>query len=432
VDKLALASLEDVFLLIEKYYIEKVDVSILAKGAIQGMTELIRSKQLLYVYPAVDYQMIKTPSDATELLRKAVFEFHIHTNIDYVQLADSSIRGMLSVLNYEADYWTKEEYMEKVEFYNGTTASAGIDLKSKGREFINISPLEDTPAYKAGIRPGDTIIKIDGLTIAGMSPRRVLSYLRGQNGTSVTLTIRREGWQEPRDYKVLMEQINQNNVEDRLIDTKIGYIRIKRFSRDTEDNLAYALHRLEKSGITCLILDLRNNPGGVFANMMKVADQFLGRSNALFVYLEDRNQERKEFHVNQERLSYGFPMIVIVNKWTGGASEILAQGLKEWDRALIIGERSAGALIARSVIPLRDGAALTLPTGEYFSPKGVSFSKGVTPDTVLEEDMNNPIDFAVDLFREIGNEASSYRLRQAANILLAEKTRHHTSTKNPQ
>src|SRR5208283_3493165 len=248
-----------------------------------------------------------------------------------------------------------------------------------------IAPIEDTPAYRAGIKAGDKILKIDGESTKNMELESAVAKMRGPKGTSVVLSIMREGWIEAKDFSITRDIIKIKSVKPKIIDSSIGYIKLTQFQESTASYLVAALAALKKEGMTTIILDLRNDPGGLLNSAVDVAAQFL-RQKQLVVYIKGRTGEKIEYHTEGENPDYTeIPMIVLVNQGSASASEIVAGALKDWKRAIIIGTQTFGKGSVQSLIPLSDGSGLRLTTAKYYTPSGTSIQNvGITPDIVAK------------------------------------------------
>jgi carboxyl-terminal processing protease len=250
-----------------------------------------------------------------------------------------------------------------------------------------ISPIEDTPAFRAGIKAGDYIVKINGKSTKDMGLMDAVKLMRGPAGTQITISILRKGLSEPKDFTITRAVIKIESVKYKVLEEGYGYIRIKNFQDKTSNELKDALNKLEtaKNGIKGLILDLRNNPGGPFDQALKVSDEFL--DSGIITYTEERAKgSRKEYKAHGTKKSRDYPIIVLVNAGSASASEIVAGALQDHGRALILGVQTFGKATVQSIYPLEDGSGLRLTIGRYYTPKGRSIqAKGITPDIVVPE-----------------------------------------------
>ncbi|MCI0469742.1 MAG: S41 family peptidase, partial [Nitrospirae bacterium] len=285
----------------------------------------------------------------------------------------------------------------------------GIQIGLKDNLITVIAPIEDTPAYKAGIKAGDKIVKIAGESTRNMALHDAVSKMRGQKGTKITITIAREGWKEPKDFTVVRDIIKVKSVKAKMLTDGVGHIKLLQFQEATAHELASALDKLKKEGMTSLILDVRNNPGGLLNSSVDVVEQFLPPKK-LVVYIKSRSGERMDYQTEgQNPLFTEMPMVVIVNQGSASASEIVAGALKDWSRAVIVGVQTFGKGSVQTLIPLSDGSGLRLTTAKYYTPNGVSIQGvGITPDIIVKQDAKNGKEVTVvrekDLERHLKND----------------------------
>jgi len=269
----------------------------------------------------------------------------------------------------------------------GEFGGLGIQIGVKDGLLTVISPIEDTPAYKVGIKAGDKIIKINNEITKNMSLQDAVSKMRGAPSTSVVVGILREGWKETKDFTIVREIIKIKSVKSKVLGDGIGYIKLIQFQEQTSSDLSAAIDKLMKEQINSLVLDLRNNPGGLLNSAVDVSSQFLP-SDKLVVFIKDKKGGKIEYNSTKGSTEFTLPMIVIVNQGSASASEIVAGSLKDWNRAVIIGTQTFGKGSVQSVIPLTDGSALRLTTARYYTPKGISIqTTGITPDIVVKPEI---------------------------------------------
>lgn len=325
------------------------------------------------------YVRIKTFAEALTLVKKNYVE-----EVDEKELIYGAIRGMLNSLDPHSSFMSPEIFKEVQIDTKGEFTGLGIQIGIKDNVLTVIAPIEDTPAYKAGIKAGDKIIKINGESTKGMSLYDAVTKLRGPKGTSVTITIVRKGLEEPKDITIVRDVIKIKSVKSKIVDDGIGYIKVTQFQESTASELSKALKRLEKEKINALILDLRNNPGGLLKGSIDVVSQFLP-SRKLVVYIKGRSGEKAEFYTNSDKPFYDYPMIVLVNEGSASASEIVAGALQDWGRAVILGTETFGKGSVQTVFPLNDGSGLRLTTARYYTPKGKSIqTTGIKPDIIVK------------------------------------------------
>lgn len=299
-------------------------------------------------------------------------------------LVRGAIKGMLTSLDPHSSFMPPEVYKELQVNTKGEFGGLGIQISIKDDVLTVIAPIEDTPAYKAGIKAGDKIIKINGKTTKDMSLHDAVTKLRGPRGTSVTITIFREGLEKPKDIKIIRDIIKIKSVKSKVIDDNIGYVKILEFQQKTGKELKKAMEKLDEKGINALILDLRNNPGGLLTSSIDVSSQFLS-PDKLVVYIKDRKGEKTKYLSRKTSRVYDYPMIVLVNQGSASASEIVAGALQDWGKAVVLGTQTFGKGSVQTVIPLSDGSGLRLTTARYYTPKDRSIqAKGIEPDIVVE------------------------------------------------
>ena len=311
---------------------------------------------------------------------------------DYVEpvsdkkLLEDAIRGMLSGLDPHSAYLVAEEYQELKEGTTGQFGGLGIEVTMENGFIKVVSPIDDTPAQKAGIKAGDLIIKLDEKPVKGMSLNDAVKMMRGEPGSKIVLTIVREGEESPLKLTLARDIIKVKSVKSRLLEKGYGYVRISSFQSGTGDSLKEALAALKKENggnLKGLVLDLRNNPGGVLNAAVEVSDAFI--KSGLIVYTEGRieNSEMR-FNAAPDDLIDGAPIVVLINAGSASASEIVAGALQDQKRAVIMGEKSFGKGSVQTILPTSNGAAVKLTTARYYTPSGRSIqAEGIEPDIAL-------------------------------------------------
>jgi carboxyl-terminal processing protease len=325
------------------------------------------------------YEELRTFTEVLTLIKK--------NYVDEVKTKDlvvGAIKGMINYLDPHSSYMTPEALKELQVETKGEFGGLGIHIGIKDGILTVIAPIEDTPAFKAGIKAGDKILKISGESTKNMGLTDAVSKMRGPKGTSIILTIFRDGWKETKDFTIVREIIKVKSVKSKMLQDRIGYIKITQFQESTGHELATALEKLSKEGMTSLIIDLRNDPGGLLNSAVEVAEQFLPPKK-LVVYIKSKSGEKTEYFTEGEKPYADMPMVVLVNQGSASASEIVAGALKDWNRAVIIGVQTFGKGSVQSLIPLSDGSGLRLTTAKYYTPKGTSIQGvGITPDIVVK------------------------------------------------
>jgi len=301
------------------------------------------------------------------------------------ELIYSAIKGTLRGLDPHSAFLDPESYRDMQVETSGSFGGLGIEITLKDDILTVVAPIDGTPAYRAGLHTGDRIVKIDGLSTKDMQLSDAVKRMRGKPGTKVTISIVREGWAEPKDYDIVREQIRVQSVRMVELGDGIEYVKLRQFQEQSPHDLEAALDRLTKNGMKALILDLRNNPGGLLTAAVEVSEKFID-DGKLVVYTEGRvRNQNMRFSAHAKRGYAQLPMVVLVNQGSASASEIVAGALQDWGRATIIGTQTFGKGSVQTIIPLSDGSGLRLTTAKYFTPKGRSIhGKGITPDIIVE------------------------------------------------
>jgi carboxyl-terminal processing protease len=310
--------------------------------------------------------------------------------VDDKKLMESAINGMLASLDPHNAYMPPESFKEMQIQMSGSFGGIGIEITIKDGKLTVISPLEDTPAFRAGIKSGDLIWMIDNALVRSMNIGEAVKRMRGIPGTGITLTILREGADKPFVFHLKREIIRIRSVKYRSMGKGYGYIRIAQFQERTGEEFTKALQALHKENggaLRGLVLDLRNNPGGLVDPAIDVAGRFVGErlQNSLIVSMKGRDpSSQKELSATIGEKEPGYPLVVLINIGSASASEIVAGALQDYKRAVIVGTQSFGKGSVQSVIPMHGGAGLKLTTARYYTPKGRSIQAlGITPDIIV-------------------------------------------------
>ncbi|MFZ3089291.1 MAG: S41 family peptidase [Nitrospirota bacterium] len=328
---------------------------------------------------AETYEELKVFTEVLSLVQKNYVEETKSKDLVY-----GAIKGMLNTLDPHTSFMPPEVYKEMQVDTKGEFGGLGIQIGIKDNMLTVIAPIEGTPADKAGIKAGDKIIKIDGKPTKDMTLIDAVGKLRGQKGTKVAITIVREGIADPFDVMLTREVIKIQSVRSKIVEGNIGYVRITQFQEQTGDDLKKALKKLESDKVQSLIIDLRNNPGGLLTMAVEVSEQFV-ESGKLIVFIKDRKGEKDEFISRITGPVKSYPMVVLVNEGSASASEIVAGALQDWGKAIVVGTQTFGKGSVQTVIPLSDGSGLRLTTAKYYTPKGKSIqSTGIIPDIVIK------------------------------------------------
>ncbi len=321
---------------------------------------------------------------------------------DYVEpvtdktLLENAIKGMLSGLDPHSSYLDEEEYRELQVGTTGEFGGLGIEVGMEDGFVKVVSPIDDTPAQRAGVQAGDLIIKLDETPVKGMTINDAVKLMRGKPGSSIVLTIVREGAEKPLKFTIVRDIIQVRSVKSRILEPGFAYVRISSFQSKTGEDLEQAITQLRKDNkdkpLKGLVLDLRNNPGGVLTAAVSVSDAFLEPRNLgkkhgnLIVYTDGRVADAKlEYKAAPGDLVNGAPMVVLVNGGSASASEIVAGALQDYGRAVIMGSKTFGKGSVQTILPLDANVAVKLTTARYYTPSGRSIqAEGIIPDIVLE------------------------------------------------
>jgi carboxyl-terminal processing protease len=311
---------------------------------------------------------------------------------DYVEpvedkkLLEDAIRGMLAGLDPHSTFMDAGQYKELKVGTTGRFGGLGIEVTMENGFVKVVSPIDDTPAQRAGMKAGDLVIRLDEKPVKGISLSEAVKIMRGEPGSDITLTVVREGETAPLKITITRDIIKVQSVKSRTLEAGYGYVRISSFQSPTGQALKKAIEKLKKEnkeGLKGLVLDLRNNPGGVLNAAVSVSDAFL--KSGLIVYTEGRIKHSKmRFNASPDDIIDGAPMVVLINAGSASASEIVAGALQDQKRAVIMGEKSFGKGSVQTVLPTSNGSAVKLTTARYFTPSGRSIqAEGIEPDIVL-------------------------------------------------
>ena len=333
------------------------------------------------------YAQMELMTRVMELIRK---DYVDGGKVSYQELTYGALKGMVSSLDPHSQFMDPEAYKDMKEDTEGKFGGLGIQIGMSRNGFLTvIAPIEDTPAARAGILPGDRIIKIEGKITERMTLQDAVRQLRGDPGTKVTFSVFRAKAKDPgekiKDYTITRDIIKPDSVKDaKLLEDGIGYIRITQFNEPTTDEFERALTKLEKQGMDALIVDLRNNPGGLLEAACKVAGKFIP-AGQLIVSTEGRHASEKLVYRSDGGKKWpNIPLVILVNDGSASGSEVVAGALQDLKRAVLVGETTFGKGSVQSIVTLPDGSAVRLTTAKYYTPSHkVIHEKGVTPDIVV-------------------------------------------------
>ncbi|OHB33709.1 MAG: peptidase S41 [Desulfuromonadaceae bacterium GWC2_58_13] len=329
------------------------------------------------------YEDIRLFTDVLSIVRKSYVE-----DVDMKDLIYGAINGMLASLDPHSSFMPPDVYKEMKVDTRGEFGGLGIEITIKDGILTIVSPIEDTPAYRAGLQAGDQIVKIENRFTKDINIMDAVKLMRGPKGSKISITVMRESFEKPREFLLVREIIKIHSVKSRTLEDGYGYVRLVQFQEPTSDELETALQELRKENngsLKGLILDLRNNPGGLLEQAVKVSDTFL--ADGLIVYTDGREEgSRMEFSAHAKGTESDYPMAVLINGGSASASEIVAGALQDHERAIIIGTQSFGKGSVQTIIPLSDDSGLRLTTARYYTPQGTSIqARGITPDIVVSQ-----------------------------------------------
>jgi len=360
------------------------------------------------------YKQVEIFSNTLAIIQKEYVEDTKTKDLIY-----GALKGMLASLDAHSQFMDPETYEELKVDTQGKFGGLGIEITLKDGLLTVITPIQDTPAWRAGIKANDHIVKINDSLTREISLTDAVKKMRGKPGEAVNLTILRDTEKKLLDFKIIREMIKITDIKYvRMLDKGVGYIRLSEFRENTFSELNSALTTLSKQGMQALIIDLRNNPGGLLDVAVKVTGKFLG-PNKLIAYTKGRiKQQDLEFLSEAKNGALELPLAILINEGSASGSEIVAGALQDYKRAIIIGKKSFGKGSVQTVIPLGDGSALRLTTSHYFTPSGkIIQGQGINPDILVEENKlpDDKTDQIIskksdEIFDQIQNEQSGNRI----------------------
>ncbi len=331
------------------------------------------------VFGGESYENLRVFAEALSLVEKNYVDETKTRDLVY-----GAIKGMLSELDPHTNFMSPESYKDMQVETKGEFGGLGIQISMKDKKLIVIAPIEDTPAWNAGIKAGDHIFKIDDVQTKDIDLEDAVNKMRGLKDTKVKLTILREGEKEPLEFTIVRDIIKIKSIKHKMIEGEIGYVRVTQFQERTGDDLRKALDDLEKQNIRSLIIDLRNNPGGLLKVAIQVSELFL-KEGKLVVSVKGRNGEKEEYLSSEAKAREDYPIVVLVNEGSASASEIVAGALQDWGRAVVLGTQTFGKGSVQTVFTLSDGSGMRLTTAKYYTPKGTSIQNtGISPDIIVK------------------------------------------------
>ena len=327
--------------------------------------------------------------------------------VDQVEIMDSAINGALQSLDPYSAYMNPEIFEESRTETSGEFGGLGIEVTMEAGVVKVITPIDDTPASKAGIKAGDYIVRINGEQVQGKSLMEAVNLMRGPVGTPIEITVRRKGLKKAKIFKIVRAIIEIKSVVSKVVDNKVGYLRLRSFNENSSSQLKKEINKIEKNKkLVGYILDLRNNPGGLLTQAVTISDFFLNDGEIVSTRGRKKRENRKFFAKEGDKIN-GKPLIVLINNGSASASEIVAGALQDQKRAILLGETTFGKGSVQSIIPLRNKGAIRLTISKYYLPSGKSISEvGVVPDIKVEEEgeeffintiTDNQLNYAVKL-----------------------------------
>ena len=351
---------------------------------------------------AKDESTYKGLSDFTRVLD--LVERNYVEDVDSEKLTTGAIEGMLKTLDPYSVYLTPERYKEIEIGTSGEFGGVGMEITVENDVLTVITPIEGTPAAKAGIKPEDQILAIEGKSTRGMAVHEAVSRLRGLKGSSVKVTVKSKGAKNPREVTLIRDIIRVESVKSKLLDNNIGYIQLSQFQEKTSDELRDALLKLQAASggkLKGIVLDLRNNPGGLLTQAVEVADEFMDKGLIVSVRGKSGTQPT-EYYATKNGKFQGYPLIVVVNKGSASASEVVAEALQDSKRASILGTKTFGKGSVQTIIKLENGSGLKLTTAKFYAPSGRSINEvGVMPDIIVENDKDEGRDIQLERALEL-------------------------------
>jgi len=348
------------------------------------------------------YKKIDLFSEVLEKIKKEYV-----TEIDQGKAMDAAINGLLQSLDPYSAYMNPEIFKESNTETSGEFGGLGIEVTMESGVVKVITPIDDTPAARAGIKSGDYIVKINGNQVQGKTLMESVNLMRGPIGSSIEITIRRKGLKKAKIYKIVREVIEIKSVVSKEVEGKVGYLRLRAFNQNSANQLKREIKKIDKNKkMIGYILDLRNNPGGLLSQAITISDFFLNDGEIVSTKGRKNTENRKFFAKSGDTIN-GKPLIVLINNGSASASEIVAGALQDHKRAVLLGETTFGKGSVQSIIPLQNMGAIRLTISKYYLPSGKSISGiGVTPDIMVEEteenflintDTDNQLNYAIKL-----------------------------------
>jgi len=363
-----------------------------------GISDKVYSQNIDKLYEKIDL--------FSEVLEKIQNEYV--DEINQADVMDSAINGVLQSLDPYSAYMNPKIFKESQIETSGEFGGLGIEVSMEAGVVKVITPIDDTPAAKAGIKAGDYIVRINGEQVQGKTLMEAVNLMRGPEGTSIEITVRRKSLRKAKIFKITREIIEIESVISKIVDNKVGYLRLRAFNENSSNQLKKEISKIEKNKkLVGYILDLRNNPGGLLSQAITISDFFLDDGEIVSTRGRKKRENRKFFAKKGDKIN-GKPLIVLINGGSASASEIVAGALQDQKRAILLGETTFGKGSVQSIIPLKNKGAIRLTISKYYLPSGKSISEvGVVPDIKVEEEdeefsinttTDNQLSYAIKLF----------------------------------
>ena len=342
-----------------------------------GISDKVYSQNIDKLYEKIDL--------FSEVLEKIQNEYVYEIN--QADVMDSAINGVLQSLDPYSSYMNPKVFKESQIETSGEFGGLGIEVSMEAGVVKVIAPIDGTPASKAGIKAGDYIVRINGEQVQGKTLMEAVNLMRGPEGTSIEITVRRKSLRKAKIFKITREIIEIESVISKIVDNKVGYLRLRAFNENSSNQLKKEISKIEKNKkLVGYILDLRNNPGGLLSQAIIISDFFLDDGEIVSTRGRKKRENRKFFAKKGDKIN-GKPLIVLINGGSASASEIVAGALQDQKRAILLGETTFGKGSVQSIIPLKNKGAIRLTISKYYLPSGKSISEvGVVPDIKVEEE----------------------------------------------
>ena len=346
------------------------------------LLSLVLTFNLSYGNEKIPIEQLKAFSEVYMKIKKDYVE-----KVDDEKLFDDAIKGMLEGLDPHSTYLNEKDFEDLQIGTRGEFGGLGIEVTMEDGYVKVVSPIDDTPAYRAGVKAGDLIIMLDDKPVKGLTLSECVDIMRGKVGTSLELTIAREGENKPLKVKIIRDTIKVKSVKYDILDNNYGYLRITSFQSKTGSSLKNVLLKIKKkNNLKGIVLDLRNNPGGVLGAAVEVSDTFLDQKKMIVTTSGRMSDAINEFKSSSNDFAKDIPIVVLINGGSASASEIVAGALQDHRRAIIMGTQSFGKGSVQTILPLTRKTALKITTARYFTPNGRSIqAKGITPDIIVKE-----------------------------------------------